>query len=249
MNADWCVVWQGINLSGGQKQRVSLARAVYQDADIYLLDDPLSAVDARVGRHIFNEVIGAEGLLRNKVRTLAFSLLLFPAGFWHAFSLAVLSPSWSSHCHHRRIACEGHSVAPRWPHLTVLHHRSAGKVLLSLQIWSINLQRGQPGGRLHSQLVDHPSTGRHDIWVPCGLASPLDMCLRLNLSTVRNLSLPSYHAITPSFSYLEYLCQIYGYMMWPHFKCFQQFLTALVNVQVSAAYSARFHYQLMSNHT
>ena len=60
---------------------MSLARAVYQDADIYLLDDPLSAVDARVGRHIFNEVIGAEGLLRNKVRTLAFSLLLFPAGF------------------------------------------------------------------------------------------------------------------------------------------------------------------------
>ena len=59
---------QGINLSGGQKQRVSLARAVYQDADIYLLDDPLSAVDSHVGKHIFDHIIGPEGALKNKVR-------------------------------------------------------------------------------------------------------------------------------------------------------------------------------------
>ena len=59
---------QGINLSGGQKQRVSMARAVYQKADIYLLDDPLSAVDSHVGKHIFEEVVGPEGLMRSKVR-------------------------------------------------------------------------------------------------------------------------------------------------------------------------------------
>ncbi|KYO26377.1 hypothetical protein Y1Q_0016954 [Alligator mississippiensis] len=61
---------KGINLSGGQKQRVSLARAVYSEADIYLLDDPLSAVDAHVGKHLFEHVLGPEGLLRDKTRIL-----------------------------------------------------------------------------------------------------------------------------------------------------------------------------------
>ena len=48
---------RGINISGGQKARISLARAVYADADIYLLDDPLSAVDPEVGNKIFTECI------------------------------------------------------------------------------------------------------------------------------------------------------------------------------------------------
>ncbi|XP_063262505.1 ATP-binding cassette sub-family C member 2 [Prinia subflava] len=61
---------KGINLSGGQKQRVSLARAVYSDADIYILDDPLSAVDAHVGKYLFEHVLGPKGLLQKKTRIL-----------------------------------------------------------------------------------------------------------------------------------------------------------------------------------
>ena len=63
---------QGINLSGGQKQRVSLARAVYSDASLHILDDPLSAVDAHVGKHIFESVIGPNGLLKDKVLSATF---------------------------------------------------------------------------------------------------------------------------------------------------------------------------------
>jgi ABC-type multidrug transport system fused ATPase/permease subunit len=59
---------KGVTLSGGQKARVSLARAVYADADIYLLDDVLSAVDARVGSHIFEQCIC--GVLAEKTRLL-----------------------------------------------------------------------------------------------------------------------------------------------------------------------------------
>ncbi|XP_051770131.1 ATP-binding cassette sub-family C member 3 isoform X5 [Ctenopharyngodon idella] len=61
---------KGINLSGGQRQRVSLARALYSESDVYLLDDPLSAVDAHVAKHIFDKVIGPEGVLKGKTRIL-----------------------------------------------------------------------------------------------------------------------------------------------------------------------------------
>ena len=48
---------KGVNLSGGQKQRISMARAAYADADLYIMDDPLSAVDVHVGKHIFTKCI------------------------------------------------------------------------------------------------------------------------------------------------------------------------------------------------
>ncbi|XP_048361642.1 ATP-binding cassette sub-family C member 2 [Sphaerodactylus townsendi] len=70
---------KGINLSGGQKQRISLARAVYNNADIFLLDDPLSAVDSHVGRHIFDKVLGPDGMLGIKTRILVTHSLNFLA--------------------------------------------------------------------------------------------------------------------------------------------------------------------------
>ena len=62
---------KGISLSGGQKARLALARAVYARADVYFLDDPLSAVDAHVGRHLIDNVLGPQGLLKTKTRILA----------------------------------------------------------------------------------------------------------------------------------------------------------------------------------
>jgi ABC-type multidrug transport system fused ATPase/permease subunit len=59
---------RGVNLSGGQKQRIALARAVFSEADIYLLDSPLSAVDSKVGKEIFRDCL--RGLLSNKTRLL-----------------------------------------------------------------------------------------------------------------------------------------------------------------------------------
>ncbi|CAL8127080.1 unnamed protein product [Orchesella dallaii] len=66
---------RGASLSGGQKARITLARAVYADADVYILDDPLSAVDAEVGRHLFEKCIC--GILAKKARILVTHQLQF----------------------------------------------------------------------------------------------------------------------------------------------------------------------------
>jgi ABC-type multidrug transport system fused ATPase/permease subunit len=72
---------RGANLSGGQRQRVSLARSVYYDADIVLMDDPLSAVDQHVGRHIFEECFMKH--LKEKTLIVAINQLQYLCEFDH----------------------------------------------------------------------------------------------------------------------------------------------------------------------
>ncbi|OMO92328.1 hypothetical protein COLO4_17672 [Corchorus olitorius] len=66
---------RGVNISGGQKQRVSMARAVYSNSDVYIFDDPLSALDAHVARQVFDKCM--KGELRGKTRVLVTNQLHF----------------------------------------------------------------------------------------------------------------------------------------------------------------------------
>ncbi|KAM3567633.1 hypothetical protein VYU27_010226, partial [Nannochloropsis oceanica] len=69
---------RGVTLSGGQKQRLALARAVYSDADVYLLDDPFSALDAQVGRQVFESCLrDSQGPLAGKAVLLVTNQLQF----------------------------------------------------------------------------------------------------------------------------------------------------------------------------
>lgn len=59
---------KGINLSGGQKARISLARAVYKQPDVVIMDDPISALDTQTRKKIFDQVF--QGILKDKTRIL-----------------------------------------------------------------------------------------------------------------------------------------------------------------------------------
>ena len=71
---------RGVSLSGGQRARVALARACYASADLYLLDDPLAAVDAHVGAHLWKHVLGPGGLLDGRTRILTLNAVSYLSG-------------------------------------------------------------------------------------------------------------------------------------------------------------------------
>ncbi|CAF3952141.1 unnamed protein product [Didymodactylos carnosus] len=88
---------KGVNLSGGQKARISLARAVYDEADIYLFDDPLAAVDSTVAQSIFEDCIGPDGFLKTKSRILVTHQIEYLPKADHCVLL-----------HHGRVEGQGH---------------------------------------------------------------------------------------------------------------------------------------------
>jgi len=95
---------RGISLSGGQKARVSLARCLYVDADVYLMDDPLSAVDTHVGRHLFDKAIN--GFLKDKTRILVTHQLQYLKGVDKI--LVLKEVNWYSFSNHQYIMFKEH---------------------------------------------------------------------------------------------------------------------------------------------
>ena len=77
---------KGVNLSEGQKARLAIARAVYTDSDIYVLDDPLSSLDAHVGRNLFNQVFNE--YLKEKTLIISTHALQYVSSFDKVFYIS-----------------------------------------------------------------------------------------------------------------------------------------------------------------
>uniref|UniRef100_A0A671RXV6 Multidrug resistance-associated protein 4 n=1 Tax=Sinocyclocheilus anshuiensis TaxID=1608454 RepID=A0A671RXV6_9TELE len=155
---------RGATLSGGQKARVNLARAVYQDAYIYLLDDPLSAVDAEVGRHLFEQCIC--GILKDKPRILVTHQLQYLKA---ANQILVLKEAEPVHT----VAEETRTEGTIGLHMYWKYFRAGANVLMLILLVLLNL--AQPGflswhlcRYAHDQNMLHVSPiGNGDLCILC----------------------------------------------------------------------------------
>lgn len=89
-NHDWTHINEnGVNLSGGQKQRICIARAVYSDAPILLMDDPLSSLDTHVAKKVFKNFVSNEGIAKDRTRIVSISNLTFLTAVDYVISFGV----------------------------------------------------------------------------------------------------------------------------------------------------------------
>ncbi|MCO5551760.1 hypothetical protein L7F22_005263 [Adiantum nelumboides] len=121
---------KGINLSGGQKQRIQLARAIYQDCDIYLLDDVFSAVDAHTGSHLFKECI--LGFLKGKTVLLVTHQVEFLRGADLVVATLVPINKWAGGLTSQSIWTQSLRVVT-YPHSCTLELRSISGLGLTSQ--------------------------------------------------------------------------------------------------------------------
>ncbi|KAJ8753048.1 hypothetical protein K2173_011816 [Erythroxylum novogranatense] len=133
---------RGVNLSGGQKQRIQLARALYQDADIYLLDDPFSAVDAETAKNLFNEYV--MGALSNKTVLLVTHQIDFLPAF-HSVLLMSEGKILRAAPYHDLLAS-----SPEFRELVNAHRETAGSE--NLNEVAAPQKQGSPDGKIKTSV-------------------------------------------------------------------------------------------------
>ncbi|KAL8142473.1 hypothetical protein V2J09_015505 [Rumex salicifolius] len=176
---------RGVNLSGGQKQRIQLARALYQNADIYLLDDPFSAVDAHTASNLFNEYV-MEALSGKTVLLVTHQVDFLP-GFDSVLLMSDGEVLRSGHYHELLSSC------PEFVELVNAHKETAGGSERLAEVATLDGRLNNPAEKeIKKTIVEQQSK-----------ASNGDQLIKLEEREVGNTGL------TP---YMQYMSQRNGYI-------------------------------------
>ncbi|KAL8158488.1 hypothetical protein V2J09_000025 [Rumex salicifolius] len=176
---------RGVNLSGGQKQRIQLARALYQNADIYLLDDPFSAVDAHTASNLFNEYV-MEALSGKTVLLVTHQVDFLP-GFDSVLLMSDGEVLRSGHYHELLSSC------PEFVELINAHKETAGSSERLAEVATLDQGPNNPAEKeIKKTIVEQQSK-----------ASNGDQLIKLEEREVGNTGL------TP---YMQYMSQRNGYI-------------------------------------